>query len=275
MDIDTTSVWADSMPNAYDRCLGPAVFHPFAVDLARRAARLAPVRVLELAAGSGILTRELIAEISAAAVTATDLNTAMVELGSLRVPQASWQQADAQHLPYASGRFDLVICQFGVMFFPDKRAAFAEMRRVLGPGGHLLFNTWDTIETHGFGRALMAGLERAFPGNPPTFLVRVPHGYTDPRTIEADLTAAGMSPSVIETITLEGRAASAADVATGFCTGTPLRAEIEQRADLGTVTELVAAEMTTRLGSGPVAAPMTAHVVLTAPQPPPHGNTSP
>jgi ubiquinone/menaquinone biosynthesis C-methylase UbiE len=160
-----------AMPEAYERWLAPAVFHPFALDLAQRAARLTPRRVLEIAVGTGVLTRELVAAIPAAEVTATDLNAAMVEFGSRQVAGAAWQQADAQRLPFDDRRFDLVVCQFGVMFFPDKPAAFREARRVLTPHGRLLFSTWSTVDTHDFAAALVAGVERAFPDDPPT---RVP-----------------------------------------------------------------------------------------------------
>ena len=156
----TDRLWVGSMPQAYDRWLAPAVFRPFAIDLARRAAQLRPGRVLELAAGTGVLTRELIAACPAAAVTATDLNAAMVAYGSGRVPGARWQQADALGLPFGAGEFDLIACQFGVMFFPDRPAAFREASRVLTPAGRLLFSTWDAVGTHAFAAALMAGLER-------------------------------------------------------------------------------------------------------------------
>lgn len=141
------------MPVAYDRWLAPAVFQPFAVDLAQRAARLSPRRVLEIAAGTGVLTRELVASIPAAEITATDLITAMVEFGSRQVPAAAWQVANALHLPFDDKQFDLVVCQFGVMFFPDKAAAFGEARRVLTGGGRVLFNAWGTVRTHGFAAA--------------------------------------------------------------------------------------------------------------------------
>jgi ubiquinone/menaquinone biosynthesis C-methylase UbiE len=249
------------MPEAYDRSLGSAVFRPFAVDLARRAAHLEAHRVLELAAGSGVLTRELVAALPAADLTATDLNTAMVEFGSHRVPEATWEQADALHLPFPDNRFDLIVCQFGVMFFPDKPAAFAEARRVLAPGGRVLFNTWGPVEMHGFARALVAALERTLPDHPPTFVTAVAHGYTNPDLISSDLKAAGLDAVSIEIVTLEGHADSAADIAAGFCTGTPLRLEIESRADVAATTAAVGDDMTTHLGAGPVAARMTAYVI--------------
>src|SRR5215469_10044434 len=128
---DQDRLWSGSMPQAYERWLAPAMFQPFAIDLAQRAARFAPGRLLEIAAGTGVLTRQLVTAIPAAQVTATDLNAAMVEFGSRRVPLAAWQQADALRLPFEDQAFDLIACQFGVMFFPDRPVAFREMQRVL------------------------------------------------------------------------------------------------------------------------------------------------
>ena len=253
------------MPQAYDRWLAPAVFRPFAVDLARRAAALAPRRLLEIAAGTGVLTRELVTALPAARVTATDLNAAMVEFGSAQVPRAAWRQADALRLPFDDQQFDLIACQFGVMFFPDRPAALREMRRVLAPEGRLLFSTWGAVETHGFAAALVAALGRVFPDDPPAFLVAVPHAYCDLDQVAADLAAGGLERVSATTVTLEGRAASAADVAAGFCTGTPLRAAIEARGDLAACAVLAAAQMTARLGPGPVTATMTAYVIEARP----------
>ena len=261
---DEDRLWSGSMPQAYERWLAPAMFQPFAIDLARRAARFAPGLLLEIAAGTGVLTRELATAIPAAQVTATDLNAAMVEFGSRRVPLAAWQEADALRLPFDDQRFDLVICQFGVMFFPDKPAAFREMRRVLAPGGRLLFSTWGAVHTHGFAAALMDGLTQAFPADPPTFLVAVPHGYCDLGRIVTDLAAGGLECVSIASVTLDGHAQSAADVAAGFCTGTPLRMAIEARGDLAASTAAIADHMTARLGRGPVTAPMTAYVIEAA-----------
>jgi SAM-dependent methyltransferase len=253
------------MPEAYERYLVPSVFQPFAADLARRAAAYAPSRVLELAAGSGVLTRELVAALPSASVVATDLNDAMVALGRERAPGATWRQADAMALPFDVGEFDLVACQFGVMFFPEKAAAFAEARRVLAPRGTLLISTWATIDTHDFQAALVAGLERAFPDDPPSFMVSLPHGYADTDVIAADLRAGGLACATVESVTFEGHAASASDLALGYCTGTPLRSEIEARADLVSTTDVVAAEMEARLGSGAVTGNMTAHVIAATP----------
>src|SRR5215831_9482637 len=268
MASEQDRLWVGSMPEAYDRWLAPPVFRPYAQDLGRRAARLAPRKVLEIAAGTGVLTNELTKALPGAEVTATDLNAAMVEFGSRRAPGAEWRQADALDLPFGDGRFDLVACQFGVMFFPDKPAAFAEVRRVLAPGGALLFTTWGDVATHGFAVALVAGIKRAYPEDPPAFVATVPHGYFDLEQIIADLAAGGMGDISAEVVTLDGHAGSAADLAAGFCAGTPLRMEMAARGDLEAGTKVVAAEMTARLGDGPVTAPMAAYVVEARPSPP-------
>ena len=254
-------LWSGSMPQAYDRWLAPAMFQPFAIDLARRAARFAPPRLLEIAAGTGVLTRELVTAMPMAQVTATDLNAAMVEFGSRRVPLAEWRQADALRLPFDDQRFDLITCQFGVMFFPDKPAAFREMRRVLAPEGRMLFSTWGAVQAHGFAAALMDALTQVFPADPPTFLAAVPHGYCGLGQIITDLAAGGLECVSIVSVTLGGHANSAADVAAGFCTGTPLRMAIEARGDLAACAAAIADHMTLRLGPGPVTAAMTAYVI--------------
>ncbi|MEA2843826.1 MAG: hypothetical protein QOJ69_1497 [Actinomycetota bacterium] len=248
------------MPEAYDRWLAPAVFRPFAADIARRVAGHAPHRVLELAAGTGVLTRELVAAVAFAEVTATDLNDAMVDFGRRHVPGAVWRQADAMDLPLDDAEYDVVVCQFGAMFFPDKPAAFAEARRVLRPAGTLLVSTWATLDTHEFQSALVAGLGRAFPDDPPTFMASVPHGYADVQIVVADLRAGGFDRVTVESVTLEGQAQSAADVAAGYCAGTPVRAEIEARGNLAVTTAFVAGQMEARLGTGEVRGRMTAHV---------------
>ncbi|MFJ6649920.1 class I SAM-dependent methyltransferase [Streptomyces sp. NPDC091290] len=248
------------MPAAYEQYLVPVVFRPFAEDMAARAAALSPRRVLELASGTGALTARLLAAMPSAHVTATDLNEAMVAFGSERAPGAVWRQADAQRLPFPDGSFELVVCQFGVMFFPDRITAFSEVGRVLAPGGRFLFNTWGPLEAHAFEVALQAGLERAFPVDPPEFFRAVPHGYADPAVVTADLTAAGFAVEDEQELTLPGRAASTADLATGYLTGTPVRAAVEAHRDGPAVRAAVLEEMTARLGPGPVNATMTAYV---------------
>jgi SAM-dependent methyltransferase len=252
------------MPEAYERWLAPVVFRPFAVDMAQRVSATAPRRVLELAAGTGVLTRELVAA-STADVTATDLNEAMVEVGRRRVPGPVWRQADAMNLPFDDAQYDLVVCQFGAMFFPDKSAAFGEARRVLEPQGQFVVSTWAALDTHDFQAALVAGLERAFPNDPPSFMASVVHGCADVDIVVGHLRRGGFGCVSVESVTLAGHATSAADVAKGYCTGTPLRAEIHARGDIAAATAVVAEEMEARLGAGEVNGTMTANIFLATP----------
>ena len=146
-------VFAGSIPKLYETHLVPLIFEPYAADLARRVAACKPSRILEIAAGTGVVTRALARSLPGGVdIVATDLNPGMLEqaaaVGTSRPVQ--WQQADAMALPFPDASFDTVACQFGVMFFPDKAKAFAEARRVLKPGGTLLFSVWDRIEENEF-----------------------------------------------------------------------------------------------------------------------------
>ena len=188
--------------------------------------------MLELAAGTGIVTAGLVEALPDADITATDLNDAMVTYGSTRVPGPTWRVADAQDLPFADDVFDLVVCQFGVMFLPDRIGAYRGVRRVLEPGGSFLFNVWDTLETHEVEAAVIDVMAELFPDDPPDFLRRVPHGYADPNRIRADVQAGGLGRRA-GAGRAAGRAPSAAVLAEGYCLGTPLRFELQDRGDLG------------------------------------------
>ena len=201
--------WLENMPEFYDRCLGPALFAPYASHLAGIAEAHAPESVLEVAAGTGVLTAELVRALPTARITATDLNAAMVAWAAHRVPGASWLVADAGCLAFPDGCFDLVVCQFGVMFFPDKPTAFAEAARVLRPDGRFLFTVWDSVDTSQFPAALVAALAEVIPADSPDFVVRIPHGYSDPGRIRRDVAAGGLTVESIERLVLRGSAPSA------------------------------------------------------------------
>ncbi|WP_027135123.1 class I SAM-dependent methyltransferase [Geminicoccus roseus] len=261
-------VFAGSMPAAYDTWLVPLIFEDFAADLARRVVDGDPVRILETAAGSGVVPRALAPRLRAdASYTITDLNQPMLDWAASRQPvdhRLAWQQADALDLPFADGSFDVVCCQFGVMFYPDRVAGYREARRVLKQGGRFLFNTWDRIQANDLPRDITAVLAAMFPEDPPQFLARTPHGYHDTAKIEADVRASGFGDVAIETLARESRAARARDPALAYCQGTPLRAEIEARAPgrLEQVTDQVAAILATLHGEGPVSGRIQAHVVV-------------
>jgi len=258
---DTTRQWIDSMPDAYEVGLVPAVFGPFAKDLAARAAQLGSRHLLELAAGTGVVTAELLGRLPSTEIVASDLNEAMVVLGERRAPGALWRTADATALPFADAAFDLVLCQFGVMFFPDKPAALSEVGRVLVEGGSCLLNAWGTLEAH-FQVAVVAACDRLFQHDPPRFMRSVVHHYARVENLVVDIEAAGLRVVDVEQVTLESPPASAADVAAGYCFGTPLRFEIEARGgDLDAVVGAIASEIETRVGVDPVTGRMLAHVV--------------
>src|SRR5258706_2688269 len=178
---DSDKVFSGSVPKIYETYLVPLIFQPYADDLAKRvAARSTIKRVLEIAAGTGVVTRAMSTAFRGdASIVATDLNQAMLDQAEAigtRQP-VEWRQADAMQLLFPDGSFDAVVCQFGVMFFPDKAKAFAEARRVLRPGGVFLFNVWDQISENEFADVVTTSLESLFPADPPRFLSRTPHGY--------------------------------------------------------------------------------------------------
>ena len=260
------TVFEGSIPSLYDRHLGPVMFEPYAVDMARRLAQLAEGAVLETASGTGIVTRQLAWALPGAVrIVATDLNQPMLDHASAKpgMARVQFRQADAQKLPFADSEFDSVVCQFGVMFLPDRVAAYREALRVLKPGGKFLFSVWDSLARNPFGAVVTDTMARLFPQDPPRFFARVPHAYHDVALIRGELASAGFTTVAIETVTLPCRAASGRDAATGYCQGTPLRSEIEARDAKGlqAATDAVADALTARYGTGPIEAPMQALIV--------------
>ncbi|WP_049623039.1 class I SAM-dependent methyltransferase [Frateuria defendens] len=262
--------FGDAIAALYQDHLVPLIFAPYAVDLVARLAPLAVASVLELAAGTGVVTRELAARLPPdVQLVATDLNASMLAVAQAQgtTRAVTWRQADAMALPFADASFDAVVCQFGVMFFPDKVHAFAEARRVLRPGGTLLFNVWDRIETNDFARVVSNAVAGLFPDDPPGFLARLPHGYFSAEAIARDLALAGFAgPPAIETVTAISRAETPGIPALAYCQGTPLRGEIEARqaAWLEEATAVAAAALAAQFGSGPVVGRIQALVVQAA-----------
>ncbi|MCW5746938.1 MAG: methyltransferase domain-containing protein [Alphaproteobacteria bacterium] len=266
--LETDKVFAGSIPENYDRHMVPLIFEPFAANLAQRAASLSPGAVLETAAGTGVVTRALAPRLSAAArYVVTDLNQPMLDYAASRQgpdSRITWRQADALALPSDDAAFDLVCCQFGAMFFPDRARAYREARRVLKPGGHFLFSVWDRIEENVFADDVTNALARIFPDDPPRFLARTPHGYHDTALIRRELLDAGFSRVAIETRAEQSRASSPRVPAIAYCQGTLLRNEIEAReaGKLDAATDCAAAVIADRHGRGAVAAKIQAHVIV-------------
>jgi len=254
-----------SIPDFYDRCLGPFLFEPYAADLARRLVASTDARVLEVACGTGVATRSLRAALPAQAqLVATDLNQAMIDVArsSLAGVDVHWRTADAAALPFKDETFDAVACQFGYMFVSDRAQAFSEARRVLCRGGMLLASVWCPLADNPAAAIAHEVAARMFPDDPPQFLT-IPYGSVDEETLRALAGDAGFTRVAIERVAIEGRAVSARLVATGFAKGSPLSQELLARgADLDEVVDAFE-EPLLEHGGTPFRSPMTA-LVLTA-----------
>ena len=256
-----------SIPELYDEYLVPLIFESYASDLAGRVAGLSPQSVLETAAGSGVVTRALAGRLAQhARYVVTDLNQPMLDRAARRQgadTRIVWQQADALELPFDDSSFAAVLCQFGVMFFPDRVAGFREARRVLEDGGRFVFNVWDRIEENEFADVVTAAAAEFFPEDPPRFLARTPHGYFDIARIGEEVAAAGFTDICIETVAAISAASSPRHPAIAYCQGTPLRNEIEARDAmlLEPITDRAEAAIAERYGTGAVSAKIQAHIV--------------
>ena len=248
--------------------LVPLIFEYYAQDLAERVAKINPVSVLETAAGSGVVARALIEVLSSTAricryrSQSTDAGPCREQAGSgFTYSVAPGRCSEPCHSKLET--FDVVVCQFGVMFYPDRAKSYSEACRVLKPGGSLIFNVWDRIETNEFAEVVTAAAATVFPDDPPQFLPRTPHGYCDEDLIREELQAAGFSGAECESLEAVSSAPSPHHPAIAYCQGTPLRNEIEQR-DAGllhAVTDRAAEAIAVRFGTGTVEGRMRAHVI--------------
>ena len=265
---EADKVFEGTIPDVYDDYLVPLIFETYAVDLARRVASLEPKTVLETAAGSGVVTRALAPLLfDDARYAVTDLNQPMLDRASRRQPadpRIEWRQADALDLPFQAETFDVICCQFGVMFFPDKVAGYRSAIQALRDGGKFIFNVWDRIEENAFADSVTRTATSVFPDDPPLFLARTPHGYHDVALIEAELDAAGFKHCEVHTLASESRAENPRVPAVAYCQGTPLRNELEARdpAKIDDVTNLAAADLEQRFGSGPLSGKIQGHVII-------------
>lgn len=266
---DADRAFAGAIPVLYERLMVPLLFAPYAEDLAARVAALSPGRVLETACGTGAVTRQLARRLPPATeIVATDLNGPMLEAAATATGArpVRFEVVDAMSLPFDDASFDVVACQFGVMFFPDRARALSEARRVLRPGGRLLFSTWDRIEENDIADAVTQGVTTLFPSDPPSFLSRTPYGWHDVHAVVDTVRRAGFEaePAVVS-LQCRTRARSAREAAEAFCLGTPLRGEIEARdpAAMDRAIEAATRAVAARLGPA-MEGRLRAHVVSVA-----------
>jgi ubiquinone/menaquinone biosynthesis C-methylase UbiE len=259
-------LFTGSIPEIYEKYLVPLIFEHYAEDLAKRVSEKPVSRVLEIAAGTGVVTRALANALGAdVSIVATDLNRDMLVYGaSVRDDKnVTWQDADAMALPFEDKSFDAVLCQFGVMFFPDRIKAYSETLRVLKPGGRFIFNVWDEIKENEFADTVTESLASVFPDNPPQFLPRTPHGYSNIEEIASELKKSGfISAPSFETISARSIASEPSIPAIAYCQGTPLRNEIENRdrSLLEHATEIATVALIERFGTGTIDGKIQGHV---------------
>lgn len=263
INMEKTSAFAGSIPANYEKYLGPFLFEPYALDLVSRLKDKKYNHILEIACGTGRVTKHLANSVNYDSLTATDLNQDMIEVakGIVKNNNIKWQQADALDLPFEKNSFDLVVIQFGIMFFPDREKGLKEAYRVLKPGGKLIFNTWDKVETN---EAIHEGrkiIESYFENDPPIFY-NIPFSMFEKNGLKQLAVDAGFNNIKIELVKKQGVSTSATDLAKGIVEGNPVYLSIAERipASLSDIKEKVRNKLIEKFGE-PVKSPLQAWII--------------
>jgi ubiquinone/menaquinone biosynthesis C-methylase UbiE len=265
---DRDAAFVGSIPENYDRYLGPIFFQHYADDLVARLPVTSEMRVLETACGTGILTERLVRRLAGrGTVVATDLNQPMIAHGQRKLPgtpHLEWRQADATKLPFQDASFDAVVCQFGLMFFPDKALGIREAYRVLKPGGRYIFNTWGALAHNPVARITHETIASFFPADPPQFYT-VPFSLHDKTMVCAWLEAAGFEDIESHSVTMIGVSPSAAEAAIGLIEGNPVYTAIMDRRPevLTDIKAAVITNLAAQLGDHPLRCNLRALVFST------------
>lgn len=227
---NTDTTFSGAIARFYDRHFGTPLFGPYGEDIAGRLVGLSSATLLEVAAGTGIVTTILARALPpSVAIIATDLNQPMLDFAATKpdLDRITWRQADGTALPFRDASFDVVVCQFGAMFFSDRPRAYAETHRVLKPGGRYIFNVWDKLAHNPVFEIIHRAVANLYPAQPPGFIARTPCGYNDETIIRNDLHQGGFESCSITKVATIWVPSSSRDPAIAYCQGTPLRAEIE------------------------------------------------
>lgn len=262
--VDVKASFTGSIPEYYDTCLGPAWFDAFAADLAQRLAPKPPGDVLEIACGTGLVTRHVRERLDPTLrLVATDISKAMLDYAKVKLRECGgveWREADAARLPFGDRAFGAIVCAFGVMFVPDKAAAFREARRVLKLGGTFLFNVWDRIEENPHAAATAKVLAELFPGDQ-EMVFTAPYEMYDQHLLKRLLSEAGFREVRFATKRLQVDGVSARTIAIGHLRGSPRSLLIEKRGvSLDKVIQLTTAAMAAVGGADPYRASVQAVV---------------
>ncbi len=262
---DVNSNFVGSVPKYYDSALVPVIFIDYAQDLAQRVVARKPKTVLELASGTGVVTRLLRDGLSPDChITASDLNEPMLDVARQKFEASesvSFQTIDAMEIPLEDQSVDVVVCQFGVMFFPDKVKSYREVLRVLKPGGHYIFNVWDSHAFNPFAAVGQRAVEEVFPDDPPGFY-KVPFHYHDTKEMKRDMNDAGFSSVQVERRQIKKTIPSQETLAKGFIYGNPIAEEVETRGgDPDAMVEKVRDAMEAEFGKDPAEMPLSAFFV--------------
>lgn len=259
------TAFSGNIPRYYDSGLGPLFFEPFSKHLGARIAERSPDAVLELACGTGRLTRRMMEGLPAGArVVATDVNPAMLQFAQQAIadPRIEWGVVDAVELPYPDAHFDLVVAQFGVMFYADRTKAYRQALRVLRPGGRLLFTCWNALEANPVAKLTQDVVKHFFPVDTPAFYT-IPFAYHDRAVIREEVLSAGFARVDLELASLEGRSPGAHEAAIGLLEGSPIHTAIMDRDPdaLPAMRDLLRANLTAAYGKGELHVPLSAWIV--------------